>query len=133
MFKTKKKYFSRFKEPLLPLSNLVEVQMNSFENLLSHGLKEIFKEFSPINDYSGKKFSLEFIDFALDKPVNDEYYAKENKLTYDAPLKARVRLKNKLNKDSPQLYSNRSYKELFFPLNLLPLLTKIPRTLSARE
>ncbi|OHA72634.1 MAG: DNA-directed RNA polymerase subunit beta [Candidatus Wildermuthbacteria bacterium RIFCSPLOWO2_01_FULL_47_18] len=99
MFKTKKKYFSRFKEPLLPLSNLVEVQMNSFENLLSHGLKEIFKEFSPINDYSGKKFSLEFIDFALDKPVNDEYYAKENKLTYDAPLKARVRLKNKLNKE----------------------------------
>ena len=73
--------------------------MNSFENLLSHGLKEIFKEFSPINDYSGKKFSLEFIDFALDKPVNDEYYAKENKLTYDAPLKARVRLKNKLNKE----------------------------------
>src|SRR3989344_8024640 len=99
MFKTKKNYFSRFKEPLLPLSNLVEVQMNSFENLLSRGLKEIFKEFSPINDYSGKKFSLEFVDFTLDKPAVSEYHAKENKLTFEAPLRAIVRLKNKISKE----------------------------------
>src|SRR3989344_5386815 len=97
MQKMQKKYFSRFKEPLLPLFNLVEVQTRSYEWLLESGLEEIFKEFSPINDYSGKKFSLEFLGFTLDKPNTDEYHAKENKLSYEAPLRATVRLKNKLN------------------------------------
>ncbi len=90
-----KKYFARYKKALVPLPNLVETHLKSYEWLLETGLKEAFKEFSPIEDYSGKKFSLEFVGIELSKPKYDEYFAKENKLSYEAPLKARVKLVNK--------------------------------------
>src|SRR3989338_4261950 len=90
-----KKIFSRFKEPLLALPDLVEVQTSSYEWLIKEGLKELFREFSPISDYSGKKFALEFLDFTLDEPKYDEYYAKEQKLTYETPLRIKVKLTNK--------------------------------------
>ena len=95
MQKKQKKYFSRFKEPLLPLPNLVEVQTRSYERLIKAGIGEIFKEFSPINDYSGKKFSLEFTGFTLDNPKFDEYHAKDQKLTFETPLRVKVKLHNK--------------------------------------
>ena len=90
-----KKYFSRYKETLAPLQNLVEVQLNSFNWLVKEGLQELFKEFSPIDDYSAKEFSLEFLGFALDEPKFDEYYAKAHLLSYEAPLRIRCRLTNK--------------------------------------
>ncbi len=91
----KKKYFARYREPRAPLPNLVEPQLRSFKLLLEEGLKELFSEFSPIEDYSGKKFRLEFTKFEVGKPQFDEFYAKENLLTYQAPLRATVLLKNK--------------------------------------
>ncbi len=91
----KKKYFARYREPRAPLPNLVEPQLRSFKLLLEEGLKELFTEFSPIEDYSGKKFRLEFTKFEVGKPQFDEFYAKENLLTYQAPLRATVLLKNK--------------------------------------
>lgn len=66
-----KKYFSRFKEPLAPLPNLVEPQLNSYKWLLEEGIQEVFNEFSSIKDFSEKKFELDFLDFKLDKPKND--------------------------------------------------------------
>ncbi len=90
-----KKYFARYKKPLVPLPNLVETHLKSYEWLLEKGIKEAIKDFSPIEDYSGKKFSLEFTGIELSKPKYDEYFAKENKLSYEAPLKARVKLVNK--------------------------------------
>ncbi|MES3006062.1 MAG: hypothetical protein V4664_03895 [Patescibacteria group bacterium] len=91
-----KKYFSRFKEPLTPLPNLVEAQLVSYKWLLEKGLKEVFAEFSSIKDYSDKKFELDFTGFQLEKPKHDEFYAKANKMNYEAPLKVMVRLKNKV-------------------------------------
>lgn len=90
-----KKYFSKFKKPLLPIPNLVKDQVESFNWLIEKGLKEVFSEFTTINDTSGKKFKFEFLSFELEQPKYDEYYAKEKKLSYEAPLKARVRLTNK--------------------------------------
>ncbi len=90
-----KKYFSKYKKPLAKLPHLVENQIESYKNLIQKGLKEVFKEFSPIRDYSEKKFELEFTSFDLSEPKYDEYFAKENKLTYEAPLRARVKLTNK--------------------------------------
>lgn len=102
-FMLKQKYFSRYREPLVELPNLVQAQTDSYKWLVTEGLAEIFKEFSPIKDYSGKKFELEFTSFQLDAPKFDEHYAKENKLSYDAPLRVRVKLKNKtLNQDKEQ-------------------------------
>ncbi len=90
-----KKYFSKYKKPLSPYPNLLENQINSFAWLIEKGLKEVFKEFSPIQDYSGKKFNLEFTSFSLAEPKYDEQYAKVNKLSYEAQLKAVVKLSNK--------------------------------------
>lgn len=90
-----KKYFSRYKKPLTTLPNLVESQLKSFNWVVKNGLGELFKEFSPIKDYSGKKFELEFIGFKLGEPKYDEYYAKTQKLTFDAPLSVKVKLANR--------------------------------------
>lgn len=90
-----KKYFSKYKKPLVEFPNLIQHQLDSFSIFLEKGLKETFKEFTPILDYSGKKFQLDFVNFHLVEPKYDEHYAKENKLTLETQLKAVVRLTNK--------------------------------------
>jgi DNA-directed RNA polymerase subunit beta len=90
------KTFSKYREPLTQLPNLVENQILSYKDLTEKGIVEIFREFSPLRDYSEKKFDLEFISFELSPAKYDEVYAKENKLTYEAPLRARVKLTNKI-------------------------------------
>jgi len=98
-----KKYFSRYKKPLVEFPNFVDTQLKSYQLLIEKGIKETFKEFSPIKDYSEKKFELEFSSLELSQPKYDEHYAKENKLTYDAPLRAKVKLINKtLNTEKVQ-------------------------------
>ncbi|MCX6716857.1 MAG: DNA-directed RNA polymerase subunit beta [Candidatus Taylorbacteria bacterium] len=91
-----KKYFGRYKEPLAEMPNLAEAQMESWKWLVGHGLGEVFKEFSPIKDYSDKKFELSFSKFELSLPKYDEHYAKSNKLTYEGQIKINVKLKNKI-------------------------------------
>ena len=113
--KLEKKYFGRFQKPLSPLPVFVEPQRDSFDWLLKEGLKEVFKEFSPIQDYSEKKFDLEIVRFELGEPKFDEYYAKENMLTYDAPLRVSVKLKNKT-------LGSEKEQEIF--LADLPIMTK---------
>jgi DNA-directed RNA polymerase subunit beta len=78
------------------MPDLIAPQVASFRVFLEEGLKELFKEFSPISDYSKKKFELEFVGYELGEPKADEYGSKENKMTYDAPLKATIRLTNKV-------------------------------------
>lgn len=91
-----KKYFGNYKAPYAELPNLVESQNASFEWLKKEGLKDIFAEFSSIKDFSEKKFELDFTHFELGTPKFTEEYAKVNKMSYEAPLKATVRLKNKI-------------------------------------
>jgi DNA-directed RNA polymerase subunit beta len=94
--KRPKKYFSRYKKPLVEFPNLIEAQVKSYKWLVEKGIGEIFKEFSPIQDYSGKKFQLEFLSFSLGEPKTDENDVKVNKLSYQGLLKARVKLTNKI-------------------------------------
>lgn len=91
----KQKHFAKFKPALAPLPNLTEAQLASFRWLMEKGVKDLFKEFSPITDYASKKFELHIGDVSFTEPVHDEYYAKENKLSYEIQLKARVKLINK--------------------------------------
>ncbi len=100
--KREKKIFGKFKEPLTNTPNLVKSQVESFDWLIKEGLKEVFQEFSSIKDFSEKKFTLDFVGFELSEPKFDEYYAKENKLSYEAPLKVRVRLKNHIVKSEKE-------------------------------
>ncbi len=91
-----KKYFGRYKKPLVEFPNLIEAQIKSYKWLVEQGIKEVFKEFSPIGDYSGKKFNLEFTSFTLGESKTDENDSKVNKLSYQGALKARVKLTNKV-------------------------------------
>jgi DNA-directed RNA polymerase subunit beta len=89
------KFFGKFKEPLVELPNLVESQLESFEQLVKDGAAKVFKEFSPINDHAGKKFSLTLSDFTFGPVRWDEEYAKRTMRTYEAPLSVVAKLKNK--------------------------------------
>ena len=91
-----KKYFGRYKKPLVEFPNLIEAQVKSFKWLTEIGIGEVLKEFSPISDYSSKKFQLEFTSFTLGESKQDENNAKINKLSYQGQLKARVKLTNKI-------------------------------------
>jgi len=89
------KTFKLAKDPLVELPDLIQPQRDSFKWFVEEGLKGIFKEFSPITDYSEKKFELQFKKYELGNPKCTPEHAKANKITYDAPLRATVVLKNK--------------------------------------
>ncbi len=89
------KTFGAYRPPSVPFPDLVGHQQTSFRWLLTEGFKELFKEFSPISDYSGKKFELRFESFEVGEPKYDEAFARENIRTYEASLKATVKLINK--------------------------------------
>ncbi len=98
-----KKYFDKYKKDLAQMPNLVKDQVESFKWLLEKGVKEVMDEFTAVNDFTGKKFKFEFTGFSIEKPKYDEYFAKEKKLTYEATLKAKVKLTNKtLNVEKEQ-------------------------------
>ena len=100
--KREKKYFSKHQNALVEPPNFVAAQAASYQWLLDEGLAELFREFSPIRDYSEKKFDLEFTAIELLKPKYDEFYAKENKLSYEASLRVKVRLTNRVNGKSKE-------------------------------
>ena len=86
--------FSKIKE-IADLPNLIEIQVDSYKWFLEEGLKEVFNDISPIEDYTGNLI-LEFVDYSLDdKPKYDIEECKERDATYCAPLKVKVRLINK--------------------------------------
>jgi DNA-directed RNA polymerase subunit beta len=86
--------FSRIAE-VLEMPNLIEVQKNSYQRFLNEDMREVLADVSPITDYS-ENLVLEFVDYSLDdKPKNSVEKCKERDLTYAAPLKVFVRLKNK--------------------------------------
>jgi len=89
------KKFAISPDPMIDVPDLIEPQRESFKWFVETALKEVFTEFSPITDYSEKKFELKFKKYELGEPKCTPEYAKENKLTYDAPLRAQVILKNK--------------------------------------
>ncbi|MBI2053278.1 MAG: DNA-directed RNA polymerase subunit beta, partial [Candidatus Sungbacteria bacterium] len=90
---------ARYKTPLVPLPNLVEAQLNSYDWFFKKGLRELFDEVSPIRDFSEKEFSLEFVNFYLDEPKFSEEESRARNLSYEAPLRIRARLTNKRTKE----------------------------------
>ncbi|WP_019414591.1 DNA-directed RNA polymerase subunit beta [Paenisporosarcina sp. TG20] len=85
--------FARIKE-VLELPNLIEIQTVSYEWFLEEGLREMFRDISPIADFTGN-LSLEFIDYTLGDPKYPVDESKERDVTYAAPLRVKVRLHNK--------------------------------------
>ncbi|MBB6447522.1 DNA-directed RNA polymerase subunit beta [Bacillus benzoevorans] len=85
--------YARISE-VLELPNLIEIQTSSYQWFLDEGLREMFQDISPIEDFTGN-LSLEFIDYSLGEPKYDVPESKERDVTYAAPLRVKVRLVNK--------------------------------------
>ncbi len=101
---------------VLEMPNLIEVQTNSYQWFLDEGLKEVFRDISPISDFGGH-LSLEFVDFELcrEERKYDIDQCRERDATYAAPLKVKVRLHNKETEEIKE-------HEIF--MGDLPLMTK---------
>ncbi|EUJ40837.1 DNA-directed RNA polymerase subunit beta [Brochothrix campestris] len=85
--------FARISE-VLELPDLIEIQTASYQWFLDEGLKEMFHDISPIEDFAGN-LSLEFIDYSLGEPKYSIWESKERDTTYSAPLRVKLRLINK--------------------------------------
>ena len=79
------------KRSTLELSNLLEVQKDSFDLFLKEGIKEVFEDIFPVESFSGS-LSLEFGDYYFDEPKYSVKESRERKVTYSAPLKVKARL-----------------------------------------
>lgn len=80
----------------VPLPNLIETQLASYNWFLGEGLSELFDEISPISDFSGKKLELYFLKHEIDEPKLSPEEAKNTNGTYEGTLKVQVRLVNKV-------------------------------------
>lgn len=79
---------------IIEMPNLIEVQKSSYQWFLSDGLREVFNDVSPLQDFTGN-LVLEFIDYSLGEPKYPEEECQERDATYAAPLRVKVRLINK--------------------------------------
>ena len=112
--KTLRKSFARHEE-VLEMPNLLEIQKKSYQWFLDTGLREVFRDVATIGDYNGN-LELSFIDFSMDeKPKYNVEECKARDATYAAPLKVRVRLRNKETEEIKE-------QEIF--MGDFPLMTK---------
>ena len=109
-----RKIFSKFGVDQFEAPNLVQVQLDSYKWFLDVGLRELLKEVSPTEDWTGKELELHFLDYKLDEPKYQERTAIEKNITYEAPLKVKVGLRNKRTDQ---------YKEQELFLSDFPLMT----------
>ena len=81
-------------DEILDMPNLIEIQQRSYQWFLDEGLREMFRDISPIQDFTGN-LVLEFVDYSLGEPKYPVDECKERDVTFAAPLKVRARLINK--------------------------------------
>lgn len=80
----------------LALPNLIAHQLDSFKWFVQEGLGEIFAEINPVGDYTGQKLELRFKEYHFEPPKMTELEAHENNISFEAPLKAKIELTNKV-------------------------------------
>ena len=80
----------------LPIPDLTAHQKDSWEEFVRSGLREVFTELNPIDDYTGQKLSLKFKDYEFKAPKHTIQEAKYNLETYEAPLHVKAELQNKV-------------------------------------
>ncbi len=80
---------------VLPQLNLIELQLNSYKWFLNEGIKEVLSEISPVEDFTGKNWTLELGSFSFGKPKYTAEQARSKGVTFDASLKIEAILTNK--------------------------------------
>ncbi len=89
-----RKRYSRIPE-VLPIPDLIELQRDSFRWFIDHGLRELFDEISPIQDFTGKVMELHFKAYEFGEPKYSELECRTRDLTYSKPLYVNVELRIK--------------------------------------
>ncbi|MDR0861292.1 MAG: DNA-directed RNA polymerase subunit beta [Oscillospiraceae bacterium] len=112
--KTIRKTFAKTEE-IMDMPNLLEVQKQSYKWFLETGLREVFRDVAAITDHTGN-LELTFIDFSMDeKPKYSVDECRARDVTYEAPIKVSVRLRNKETEEIKQ-------QEIF--MGKFPLMTE---------
>src|SRR5450759_4365063 len=91
---------------VLPIPNLIELQLDSFRWFIANGLRELFDEISPIKDFTGKVMELQFLDYEFGIPKYTELECRAKDLTYSQPLYVNVEL---LIKETGEIQRQRVY------------------------
>ncbi len=92
--KHERKYFTVNHEAI-ELPDLIKIQQTSYDWFLETGLRELFDEITPIEDFTSRDLEVHFMDYYLDEPRFDEVTAKDKNLTYEAALRVNTKLVNK--------------------------------------
>jgi DNA-directed RNA polymerase subunit beta len=77
---------------VLDMPNLVQIQLDSFEWFKKEGLRELFDEISPVQDFTGTRMELQFGDYEFGEPKYSEQECRERDMTFAAPLRVSVSL-----------------------------------------
>ncbi len=88
-------FFSK-EDVVLETPDLIAHQKESWKDFIDNGLSEIFEEINPIDDYTGQKLALRFKSYKFQDPKTTKDFAKENNITFEAPLHVQVELTNKV-------------------------------------
>lgn len=91
--RVKRLSYSKIEEPI-ELPNLIQVQLSSYQWFQEQGLREALQEVFPISDFTGK-LELNFIGYSIGEPKYSIHECKERDVSYQAPLKLKVRLTDK--------------------------------------
>ena len=100
-----RKSYARIPE-VLPIPNLIELQLDSFKWFVEKGLRELFDEVSPIKDFTGKVMGLQFLDYEFGQPKYTELECRTKDLTFSRPLYVAVEL---LIKETGEIQRQRVY------------------------
>lgn len=92
---TQRKYFTP-QNTLLEMPDLIAHQKRSWQDFVETGLGEIFAEVNPVEDYTGQKLELRFTGYEFGEPKITESQAREDNVSFEAPLHADVELTNKI-------------------------------------
>ena len=77
------------------IPNLLEIQLDSYNDFLKSGIDKVFKESFPISDFSGEKVDIYYKGFSLEEPKFEPEVCKRKNLNYEASLKVRLEMLNK--------------------------------------
>lgn len=109
-----RKFFTGNRE-IMQMPDLIEIQKNSYKWFIDEGMAELFDEISPVTDFIGRDLELFFNEYYLDEPKFSETECRAKNITYEAPLRVKIRLFNKRTKETAD-------QEVF--LGDFPLMTK---------
>src|SRR3990170_2085401 len=100
-----RKRYARIPE-VLPVPNLIELQLESFQWFIEKGLRELFDEISPIKDFTAKVMELQYLDYEFGDPKYSEQECRTKDLTFSRPLYVNVEL---LIKETGEIQRQRVY------------------------